>query len=96
MNLVAKEFVAAQDPIDPGGLILSEFAGAARELSAASLVNPYDIDALASALHDSLEMPLHERRKRWKEMMQVLQRNTVWTWCDSFLHALTSGRRETR
>jgi trehalose 6-phosphate synthase len=93
MNLVAKEFVAAQDPTNPGVLILSKFAGAAHELSAALLVNPYDVDAVAAALHQGLEMSLHERRERWKQMMQVIQRNTVWVWRDSFLHALTAKRQ---
>ena len=62
MNLVAKEYVAAQDADDPGVLILSRFAGAALELEAALLVNPYDTEAVAAAIARSLAMPLEERR----------------------------------
>src|SRR5262249_36586252 len=61
MNLVAKEYVAAQDPVNPGVLILSRFAGAARELSEALIVNPHDTDEMAAALHQALNMPLEER-----------------------------------
>src|SRR5262249_3695889 len=68
MNLVAKEFVAAQDPEDPGVLILSRFAGAARELETALIVNPFDLDSLADALHRGLTMPLAERIARWGPM----------------------------
>lgn len=88
MNLVAKEFVAAQDPGDPGVLILSKFAGAACELDSALLVNPIDIDALASALHQALEMPLSDRKARWSPMIKTLRRNTISAWRDSFLRAM--------
>jgi trehalose 6-phosphate synthase len=91
MNLVAKEFVAAQDPADPGVLVLSKFAGAAYELNAALLVNPYDTHEIALAVRDALNMPLQERRKRWELMMGALQRNTVATWRDGFLHALSES-----
>ena len=91
MNLVAKEFVAAQDPADPGVLVLSKFAGAACELSAALLVNPYDTHEIAFAVRNALNMPLQERRKRWEVMMDALQRNTVSTWRDGFLRALTDS-----
>ena len=64
MNLVAKEYVAAQDPEDPGVLILSRFAGAAVECQAALLVNPYDQEAVAAAIDQALSMPLDERRAR--------------------------------
>jgi len=88
MNLVAKEFVAAQDAADPGVLILSEFAGAARELDAALVINPYDLDAMSAALHRSLIMPFDERRERWQTMMAAVRDNTVATWSDAFLSAL--------
>ena len=68
MNLVAKEFVAAQDADDPGVLVLSEFAGAAEQLQAALLVNPHDIAATADAIYRALSMPLEERRERWQEL----------------------------
>ena len=88
MNLVAKEFVAAQDPENPGVLILSVFAGAAEELQSALQVNPLDIDEIAAALYRALTMPLEERRDRWQAMMTVLQRNTVSAWRERYLLAL--------
>ncbi len=88
MNLVAKEFVAAQDPENPGVLVLSRFAGAAHELNSALLVNPIDVDEVASAVHQGLSMPLEERRARWSAMMSVLRQNTVSTWRDAFIAAL--------
>jgi trehalose 6-phosphate synthase len=89
MNLVAKEYVASQDPNDPGMLILSRFAGAARECEAALLVNPYDPDSVAVALDRALSMPLDERRQRHQRMMDVLSRNDIQNWADRFLAALT-------
>jgi len=91
MNLVAKEFVAAQDPENPGVLILSRFAGAAQELDAALLVNPIDVDEIAQALHLGLEMPLEERRRRWQPMMATLRANTVADWREGFLAALRAA-----
>jgi trehalose 6-phosphate synthase len=88
MNLVAKEFVAAQNPEDPGVLVLSRFAGAAHELDAALLVNPIDVDEMAEVVHQGLVMPLEERRARWSAMMSVLRENTVSTWRDAFIAAL--------
>lgn len=91
MNLVAKEYVAAQDPADPGVLVLSRFAGAAGELTDALIVNPYDIDELAAALHRALAMPLDQRIARWRSLMDVVSRNTIKTWRESFLQALESS-----
>jgi trehalose 6-phosphate synthase len=91
MNLVAKEYVAAQDPADPGVLILSRFAGAARELTNALIVNPFDTDQVAEALHQGLNMPLDERRSRWQGMMQALRANTLSHWRDRFLDALQAA-----
>jgi trehalose 6-phosphate synthase len=88
MNLVAKEYVAAQNPDDPGVLVLSCFAGAAKELDAALLVNPIDLDAIAASLQRALTMPLEERRERWRAMMDVVEGNTVATWCANFIAAL--------
>jgi trehalose 6-phosphate synthase len=88
MNLVAKEYVAAQDPERPGVLVLSRFAGAASELETALLVNPIDVDDIAAALHRGLAMSLEERRERWQAMMDVVSRNTVITWREEFLAAL--------
>jgi trehalose 6-phosphate synthase len=91
MNLVAKEYVAAQDSEEPGALVLSEFAGAARELSAAVLVNPYDIEHVADGLQRALNMPVEERRERWGDMMAVLRRNDLGVWRRGFVAALKGG-----
>ena len=85
MNLVAKEYVAAQNEEDPGVLILSEFAGAAEQLEAALLVNPYDTAALAEAINMALHMPLHERLERWRQLYEsVTSYDIVW-WREKFL-----------
>ncbi|MBN9320155.1 MAG: trehalose-6-phosphate synthase [Caulobacterales bacterium] len=88
MNLVAKEFVAAQDPDDPGVLILSEFAGAAEQLSAALVVNPFSREDVAEAIRRGLSMPLAERRSRWREMIDNVRREDVAAWRDGFVEAL--------
>ncbi len=88
MNLVAKEFVAAQDPADPGVLILSRFAGAAQELDGALLVNPYDMEAVSAAMMRALDMPLAERVERYEGMMRFLRENDVKSWCHAFLQRL--------
>jgi len=88
MNLVAKEFVAAQDPVDPGVLVLSTLAGAARELSSALLVNPRDTHAVAEAIGQALVMPLEERRGRHAEMLKVLRRNDIHAWHTRFVEQL--------
>ncbi len=88
MNLVAKEYVAAQNPDDPGVLILSRFAGAAHECKAALLVNPYDPDSVAAAIEQALSMPLAERCERHKSLFAVLSRNDIQHWAGSFLAEL--------
>jgi trehalose 6-phosphate synthase len=88
MNLVAKEYVAAQKPDDPGVLVLSRFAGAAVELDGAILVNPYDPDEIAEALNLALTMPLEERRARWGTMREAVWRNTAAAWAKRFLFDL--------
>jgi len=88
MNLVAKEYLAAQDPEDPGVLILSRFTGAAEELTEAVLVNPYDHTATASAIQNALNIPLAERQERWHAMAHRLKVNDVHRWCRDFLKAL--------
>jgi trehalose 6-phosphate synthase len=95
MNLVAKEFVAAQDPDDPGVLVLSHMAGAAYELTDAVIVNPYDIDGVADGLHQALSMPLEERRERHLSMLEVLRRNDITTWRTRFVDALLEARQRT-
>jgi trehalose 6-phosphate synthase len=93
MNLVAKEYVAAQDAGDPGALILSEFAGAAAELTGALIVNPHDREAVAAALKRALEMPLSERRERHAPMLEHLLVHNVELWAESFLAALSETRQ---
>jgi trehalose 6-phosphate synthase len=91
MNLVAKEYVAAQNPDDPGVLILSCFAGAADELTEALLVNPYDVDGMAEAMRTGLMMAREERLERWHSMMKILRRNDITAWRENFVRALTDG-----
>jgi trehalose 6-phosphate synthase len=88
MNLGAKEYVAAQDPDDPGVLILSRFAGAADEMPEALIVNPYDGDEIAEAMHRGLSMDLAERQERWRALHAVVTRNTAQRFCAVFLSHL--------
>ena len=88
MNLVAKEFVAAQPPDDPGVLVLSHMAGAAYELNDAVLVNPYDIDGVTDGLHQALSMSREERVERHQSMLAVLRRNDITAWRTRFIDAL--------
>ena len=88
MNLVAKEFIASQDGDDPGVLVLSTFAGAAREMDSALLVNPYDLDGVADAIAAAVAMPLAERRERWQTMMTRLEQHDVTAWRRGYLQAL--------
>lgn len=90
MNLVAKEYVASQDPNDPGVLVLSEFAGAAAELPGALLVNPFDLSQMAESLERALAMPLEERQARHAENIARLRKNDLSVWRDSFLTDLRS------
>jgi len=92
MNLVAKEYVAAQNPADPGVLVLSKFAGAANELDTALLVNPHDIDGMARTIATALSMPLTERRMRWEAMMAKLNAHTIQQWFADFVEALQQSR----
>jgi len=98
MNLVAKEYVAAQDPKDPGVLVLSRFAGAANELTSALIVNPYDRDEVAAALNQALTMPLNERISRYNDIMAVLRKNDITNWRKTYLKDLQalSARSEDR
>jgi trehalose 6-phosphate synthase len=88
MNLVAKEFVAAQDPANPGVLVLSQFAGAAHELTSALIVNPYDRDDVAGALNRALTMPLAERISRHAEMLDIIVKNDIDNWQAHFIRDL--------
>lgn len=92
MNLVAKEYVAAQDPEDPGVLILSRFAGAAEQMGEALIINPHDAWEVAQAMAQALHMPLEERKRRWERLMNVVETQDVRWWSKRFLAGL---KRET-
>ena len=94
MNLVAKEYVAAQNPDDPGVLVLSKFAGAVEELAEALIVNPYDVDAMAEAVHQALTMPLEERRRRHAALYDRVRRRDAHAWRRDFLSTLESLERQ--
>src|SRR6201992_694504 len=94
MNLVAKEYVAAQNPADPGVLVLSKFAGAANELDTALLVNPNDIDGMASTIATAVSMPLIERRMRWEAVMAKLRAGTIQQWFADFVDALEEAQTD--
>ena len=91
MNLVAKEFVAAQDGANPGVLLLSPFAGAARELDGALIVNPYDLDGVADAIAEAVSMPLGDRQARWQSMMTQLRSHDITAWRRGYLEALAAA-----
>jgi trehalose 6-phosphate synthase len=91
MNLVAKEFVAAQDPESPGVLLLSRFAGAAEELRAALLTNPWDPEGTAHELDRALRMPPDERKARQHTLAAVVAKTSALTWANDFLRALGAG-----
>ena len=90
MNLVAKEYVAAQTDDNPGVLVLSEFAGAAEELFNATIVNPYDVDAVAEAIHAGLNTPLDERQRRMGPMRERVMNHDAARWAAEFVRDLRS------
>ncbi|BAT59636.1 alpha,alpha-trehalose-phosphate synthase [UDP-forming] [Variibacter gotjawalensis] len=96
MNLVAKEYVAAQNPLDPGVLVLSEFAGAARQLDSAVLVNPHDIEAVARGLIQALTMTIAERRERWNAMMAKMKDFALDAWFNDYVAVLMDCRKPAR
>jgi trehalose 6-phosphate synthase len=93
LNLVAKEYVAAQDPADPGVLILSRFAGAAAQLTEALLVNPYSKDEISDAIHQAMAMPLEERRRRWEALRACVEEQDVVWWRRNFVDALSGVQK---
>lgn len=88
MNLVAKEFVAAQDEESPGVLVLSRFTGAANAMNDAVIVNPYDIEGTAEATYRALRMPIGERRRRNRSLLSVVERYSSQNWSASFCATL--------
>ena len=93
MNLVAKEYVAAQDAEDPGVLILSQFAGAAAELEGALIVNPHETEGMAAAMKTALLMPRDERKSRHAVMYQAIAKNDIEHWVETFLNSLTESKK---
>jgi trehalose 6-phosphate synthase len=93
MNLVAKEYVAAQDPQNPGVLVLSQFAGAAQELTEALVVNPFDPDGIADAMHLALTMPPEERKERHHVLREKVFRTTAQLFARRFVEALAPRTR---
>ncbi len=91
MNIVAKEYVAAQDPDEPGVLILSIFAGAAAQITGALLVNPYSSEDISDAITRALEMPRDERVRRWKQMISDIETQDIAWWRKSFVGHLTGA-----
>lgn len=89
MNLVAKEYVASQSPADPGVLILSQFAGAAEDLHQALIINPYNIEETAKAIHTAATMGLEERRSRHDALMATITRQSAAAWGRAFLSKLS-------
>ncbi len=96
MNLVAKEFVAAQDEDDPGVLVLSRFAGAAQQMRDALIVNPFSQEDVADASRRALSMPLEERRRRWRALMDGVERDDVVAWRDAFVASLKEAQATAR
>src|SRR3546814_16961572 len=93
MNLVAKEYVAAQDPDDPGVLILSRFAGAAEQLTNALLINPYSADDISDAIDKALSMPREERIAHWRPMFENVSAHALVWWRKRFTEAMAAGWR---
>jgi len=97
MNLVAKEFIAAQDPEDPGVLVLSAFAGAAESMASALVVNPFDGESVADALDTALRMAREERQARHQALLAQVREDTARQFCTRFLAALSAiGRPAAR
>jgi trehalose 6-phosphate synthase len=92
MNLVAKEFIAAQDPDDPGVLILSQFAGAAEQMKEAIIVNPHATDDVADAIKTALNMPIAERKSRWEALYRNVCEEDITWWRQQFFAALTASK----
>jgi trehalose 6-phosphate synthase len=92
MNLVAKEYVAAQDPDDPGVLVLSRYAGAAEQMQDALIINPFSREETSEALGQALAMPRTERIARWRRLMDGVSRDDVAAWRDAYVAALGRGK----
>jgi trehalose 6-phosphate synthase len=89
MNLVAKEFVSSRID-DDGVLILSQFTGAARELTEALLVNPYATDDFAESIKKAIEMPTEQRQARMRKLRQVVEENNIYRWAGNIISELAN------
>ena len=94
MSLMAKMYAALQDPANPGVLILSQFAGAAEHMDGALIVNPYDPDAIADAIHTALKLPLRERQNRHARLMKNIHLYDCHWWADRFISRLMNDEGE--
>ena len=88
MNLVAKEYIAAQNPDNPGVLLLSRYAGAAEQMQAAVIIDPHQPQSMIEGLKTALKMPLEERQSRYRSLLQGLQKDNLQIWQQSFLDDL--------
>ncbi|ONG42071.1 trehalose-6-phosphate synthase [Alkanindiges hydrocarboniclasticus] len=93
MNLVAKEYIAAQDPENPGVLILSKYAGAAEQMQQALIVDPTDTQDMVNALKTAIDMPLEERLSRYQQLMQGLTTFDINDWRNQFLSDLRKNHQ---
>jgi trehalose 6-phosphate synthase len=97
MNLVSKEYViAASTSSNPGMLVLSQFAGSATDLTQALIINPYDVEQTADAIHQALTMSIQERKTRISQMAVTLEEHNVYSWVMQFLQAAENAARENR
>lgn len=88
MNLVAKEFISAKNDLS-GILLLSRFAGAARELTDAVQINPYATEEFAESIKDAIEMPVEEKRRRMERMREIVGKNNIFFWAANIIAELT-------
>jgi len=93
MNLVAKEFVAARNDLK-GVLILSSFTGAARELETALIVNPYNIEEMAEAIHEAISMTSEEQERRMAKLRQIVHENNIYKWAEDIILSLVKLAEE--
>lgn len=97
MNLVSKEFVIAQSfSDDPAMLVLSQFAGSAIDLRSALIVNPYDVEQVADSMKKGLEMPVKEKVRRTKEMVENMEERSIYAWAEEFFKEAQEGSKENR
>ncbi|EKD27354.1 MAG: alpha,alpha-trehalose-phosphate synthase [uncultured bacterium] len=92
MNLVAKEYIANKTD-ENGVLILSRFTGASKELSDAVFINPYDIENFADRIKFAIEMETEEKKRRMKNMRNIVKHNNIYNWAANIINELTSLKK---